>query len=78
MPLVNDENCGKLANVIYRLVKSRKEEEAAKLLRAFAFDPIRVVEALPELERMVTNGEEHGIRDKIRFLPNPDRTGDRV
>ncbi len=68
MPIVNDKDCERLGRIIYILAKTKRAYLAAKLLRAFAFDPIEVMRELERLEKKIANDEEYGVKDTIEML----------
>ena len=68
MAIITEGGCGRLGRIIYILVKTKRAHLAAKLLKAFAFDPIAVMHWLERLEKKIANDEECGVADTIQML----------
>ena len=68
MSIINEKDCERLSRIIYILVKTKRASLAAKLLGAFAFDPIEVMRELERLEKKIANNEEYGVKETVEML----------
>lgn len=65
MPIVTEEKCARLCRIIQKLMNEKQEVLAKQILKAFAFDPIDIMERLDGLQSVIATGSAEDIKTFI-------------